>query len=351
MGSPVAGRSRRELEGLIGFFVNTLALRVDLGGRADVPRAAGPGAGGDAGRAGASGAAVRASGRGAGAGARASTARPLFQVMLAVQETAPELRAPGLTLRRLELEGGTAKFDLSLEVAPEGEELTGWIEYRRDLFEPATVRRLAGHLGTLLSAAGGGRRGAGLLPAAAERPRSAGSSRAWRRSPGLLGRAWARSTACSRRQARLRPEAVALVAGEQRMTYGELARRSGRWRGRCGGSGWDRRCGWGSPPSARRSWWWASWASCAPAASWCRSTRPIRRSGWLCSWRTRGSRGGSTGGSGGEAAGVGLPMLVLESVAPAEPSPLPSPLPLPPPSLGRGTPPGRPCRVRSLFSR
>ena len=86
VGSPVAGRSRRELEGLIGFFVNTLVLRLRLAGGPDVPRAAGAGAGGDAGGAGASGPAVRAAGGGAGAGARASTRTPLFQVMLAVQD-------------------------------------------------------------------------------------------------------------------------------------------------------------------------------------------------------------------------------------------------------------------------
>ena len=81
---------------------------------------------------------------------------PLFQVLLAVQEQAPELRLPGLVLRRLEPEGGTAKFDLSLELAPEGEGLAGGIEYRRDLFEPATVataRRPS------RDAAGGGGRG------------------------------------------------------------------------------------------------------------------------------------------------------------------------------------------------
>ncbi|HEX4496054.1 MAG TPA: non-ribosomal peptide synthase/polyketide synthase [Thermoanaerobaculia bacterium] len=224
VGSPVAGRSRRELEGLIGFFVNTLALRVDLGGEPSFRELLG-----------------RAREETLAALAhqdlpferlveelapeRSLDRSPLFQVMLAVQERAPEPRLPGLTLRRLEVEGGTAKFDLSLELAPEGEILSGGIEYRLDLFEPATVRRLAGHLGTLLSAvAADATQPISALPllSAPEREQLL----AWRRSPGL----WATAGTVHglfEEQARLRPEAAALVAGERRMTYGELARRSG----------------------------------------------------------------------------------------------------------------------------
>ena len=62
IGTPVANRTRAEIEGLIGFFVNTLALRMDLSGIADVWGAAGAGEGADAGGAAASGHAVRAGG-------------------------------------------------------------------------------------------------------------------------------------------------------------------------------------------------------------------------------------------------------------------------------------------------
>ncbi len=221
IGSPVAGRGRREVEGLIGFFVNTLALRVDLGGEPTFRELL---------------ARVREETLAALAHQdlpferlveelapeRSLDRTPLFQVMLAVQERAPELRLPGLTLRRLEVEGGTAKFDLSLEM---DEELTGGIEYRLDLFEPATVQRLAGHLATLLAAvaANAGRPVASLpLLSAPERNQLL----AWRRSPGN----WALPGTVHglfEEQARLRPEAVALVAGERRMSYGELADRSG----------------------------------------------------------------------------------------------------------------------------
>jgi amino acid adenylation domain-containing protein len=228
VGSPVAGRPRRELEGLIGLFVNTLALRVSLAGEPPFRELLGR---------------VREETLAALAHQdlpferlveelspeRGLDRNPLFQALLAVQEAPPELRLPGLTLRRLEPEGGTAKLDLSLEVVPEGEGLVGWLEYRRDLFEPATARRLAGHLRTLLAAAveDPGKPVSELpLLTAAEHEELL----AWRRSPGEWSGISAKAGTVNdlfAEQARLRPEAVALVAGERRMSYGELDRRSG----------------------------------------------------------------------------------------------------------------------------
>ena len=63
IGTPIANRTRLEIEGLIGFFVNTLALRVDLRGQSHLPRVAGPRARGDAGRLCPSGPALRSPGR------------------------------------------------------------------------------------------------------------------------------------------------------------------------------------------------------------------------------------------------------------------------------------------------
>ena len=70
MGSPIAGRRHPETEGLIGFFLNTLALRTDLGGEPDLPRAARPGPRDHARRLRAPGRPLRGAAGGAEAGAR-----------------------------------------------------------------------------------------------------------------------------------------------------------------------------------------------------------------------------------------------------------------------------------------
>ena len=68
---------------------------------------------------------------------------PLFQVTFTLQNAPFEaLSLPGLTLRGLGGERGTAKFDLSLAMAERGEGISGSIEYAADLFDPATVERM-----------------------------------------------------------------------------------------------------------------------------------------------------------------------------------------------------------------
>ena len=154
IGTPVANRRRSELEGLIGFFVNTLALRTRIDaeqtvagllqtvrqqtlsafGHQDVPfeqvvEAVQP--------------------------ARSLAHSPLFQVMLVLQNTPEaELRLPGLTLRQQDdLEWDTTHFDLTLSVseAKDGS-LAGVLQYCSDLFEKETVERWLGHLRVLLAA-------------------------------------------------------------------------------------------------------------------------------------------------------------------------------------------------------
>ncbi|MFP2932073.1 amino acid adenylation domain-containing protein, partial [Pyxidicoccus sp. 3LG] len=152
VGSPIAGRRQGEVEGLIGFFVNTLVLR----GRV---------------RAGDSFRAQLAQVRDTTLAAfehqdlpfeklveelqpqRDLSRNPVVQVLFALQN-APggELKAPGLTLRELELEHATAQFDLNLTLAESHDGLRGTLEYSTDLFEASTVARMAGHLRTLLDA-------------------------------------------------------------------------------------------------------------------------------------------------------------------------------------------------------
>ena len=151
VGSPVANRNRRETEELIGFFVNTLPLRVDLSGDPDFVEL------------------LRRT-RGACleayahqdipfehlveelAPARDLAHAPLFQVVFALQNAAAqEVEFPGLTTEFLEVETGTAKFDLTLAMEERGGELAGALEYNADLFDPASAARMARQLQMLLA--------------------------------------------------------------------------------------------------------------------------------------------------------------------------------------------------------
>ncbi|HLL70298.1 MAG TPA: amino acid adenylation domain-containing protein, partial [Pyrinomonadaceae bacterium] len=151
VGTPIAGRSRAELEGLIGFFVNTLVLRTDLSGDPTFIELLGR---------------VREMTLGAYAHQdvpfeklveelqpeRELSHAPLFQVMFTLQNAPrPSLELSGLTLSQVEMDAGTAMFDLSLSVEETPRGLFGVFEYNTDLFDASTIRRLAGHLQNLLT--------------------------------------------------------------------------------------------------------------------------------------------------------------------------------------------------------
>jgi non-ribosomal peptide synthetase component F len=151
VGTPIAGRTRTEIEGLIGFFVNTLVLRTDLSGDPTfidlLPR-------------------VREIATGAYAHQdlpfeklveeihpeRNLSYSSLFQVMFAFQNVPSQaLSFPALEVSALDVDQGTSKFDLSLSLWEEAGGLTGSLEYNTDLFAPPTITRMAGHLQTLLA--------------------------------------------------------------------------------------------------------------------------------------------------------------------------------------------------------
>ncbi|MBV9773327.1 MAG: amino acid adenylation domain-containing protein, partial [Gemmatimonadetes bacterium] len=151
VGSPIAGRNRVEVEGLIGFFVNTLVLRGDLSGEPSVRALLGR---------------VREAVLGAHAHQdlpferlvdelsveRSLAHTPLFQVVLTLEEARREsLHLGDVQAERLETGSATAKFDLHLSLSDEGERLSGRVEYRTDLFEAATVERMAAHVSALLA--------------------------------------------------------------------------------------------------------------------------------------------------------------------------------------------------------
>jgi amino acid adenylation domain-containing protein len=153
IGTPIANRGRRELEELIGFFANTLALRVDA--------AADPAFAELARR-------VRESALGAYAHQDLPFERlvdelqpernlgqaPIFQVMFILQNAPPPVLELGdLTLSPMEVEEGRAQFDLTLALMEIDGELVAKLEYGSDLFDAATAERLLGHFGTLVAGA------------------------------------------------------------------------------------------------------------------------------------------------------------------------------------------------------
>jgi amino acid adenylation domain-containing protein/non-ribosomal peptide synthase protein (TIGR01720 family) len=152
VGSPVANRNRVETEDLIGCFANTLALRTDLSANpsfADLLSR------------------VRATALGAYAHqdlpfeqlvevlqpVRSLSHSPLFQVMLVLQNLPlPELDMGEVQWQVIEADSGTAKFDLTWFVSETAQGLSCKLEYSTDLFAATTIKRLAGHLETLLQA-------------------------------------------------------------------------------------------------------------------------------------------------------------------------------------------------------
>ncbi|MBW3569781.1 MAG: amino acid adenylation domain-containing protein [Gemmatimonadetes bacterium] len=153
VGSPVAGRTRAETEGLIGFFVNTLALRADLRGdptfRAFLGR-------------------VRESTLGAFAHQempferlvdelrvpRSAAHAAVFQAMFILQ-TAGDLSVsiPGLDVEPVPVEGAHAPFDLRLGLRPGADGMEGALEYATALYDRDTALRIVAHFRTLLAAA------------------------------------------------------------------------------------------------------------------------------------------------------------------------------------------------------
>ncbi|HEV2735529.1 MAG TPA: amino acid adenylation domain-containing protein, partial [Longimicrobiaceae bacterium] len=227
VGTPVAGRNRAEVEGMVGFFVNTLVLRAELS-------------------------------RDTGALALLEQARervleaqmhqdvpferlveelrverslghtPLFQVMFSLSgargRAAPALG--GLEVEELWIAGGETAFDLGLAVVEAEAGLAAEFDCRGELFEPATLARMAGHLARLLEgmAADPARRLAELdLLAPAERERLLEWSAP---APGGAGDVFVHEAVAE--QARRTPHAPAVAWEGGSLSYAELDARAGR---------------------------------------------------------------------------------------------------------------------------
>ncbi|MEW9701479.1 amino acid adenylation domain-containing protein [Paenibacillus sp. SI8] len=152
VGTPVAGRSRLEMEPLIGLMLNTLALHVEVSGDLSYRELL---------------ARVREATLGAFAHQelpfeklveelqpeRDFSRHPLFQVMLVLQNAPFKLELSGVDMRLEELNSGTAKFDLNVQFTVTNEGLCSSWEYNTDLFNEETVLRIADHFWHLLEEA------------------------------------------------------------------------------------------------------------------------------------------------------------------------------------------------------
>ena len=220
VGSPIANRTRTEVEDLIGFFVNTMVLRTDLSTnpgfrqllaqvrhtalaayeQQDLPfeklvEAMDP--------------------------ARDMSLTPLIQAVFVLQNAGEvELRVAGLETECLRVEPRSAKFDLTLSLEEKPHGIEGHFNYSTDLFEAGSVRRMAAHFQTLLASALAEPerpvRTLDLLPEAERRQLLVEWNDTRREYPRLPVHE------LFRRQARERADAVALVAGNRRVTYAEL---------------------------------------------------------------------------------------------------------------------------------
>ncbi len=223
VGSPIAGRSRVEVEPLIGCFVNTLALRTDLSGDPSFRELL-----------------VRVRRKTLDAFAhqdlpfeklvqelqpeRDLARNPVFQVVFALQNAPPgRLALPGLTTRGVEIPSDRAHFDLTFTLVESGGEIFGALEYGTDLFDASTIRGLLDRFERLLEGAvrDPGRRLSELpLLGAAELAalESFDASGAWT-TDGDVVRWFDRAVLAG-------PSKVAVSRGPESMSYAELAARA-----------------------------------------------------------------------------------------------------------------------------
>ncbi len=150
VGSPIAGRNITETEDLIGFFVNTLALRTDISGDPTYRELLGR---------------IKNTTLDAFSHQelpfdkvvaalcpeRSLSYNPIYQVAFALQPGSDSsLQIPGLEIEPIKLGSVTAKFDLFLSAKEVPDGLTVTVEYNTDLFEASTIRRLIVHYQNLL---------------------------------------------------------------------------------------------------------------------------------------------------------------------------------------------------------
>ncbi|MBV9791704.1 MAG: amino acid adenylation domain-containing protein, partial [Chloroflexi bacterium] len=224
VGAPIAGRTQREVEPLIGYFGNTLVLRANLSGQPDFREVLQR---------------VRETTLAAYAHQdlpfdqlvdalqpdRDLSRSPLFQVLFDLQHDLPVgLELPGLRLQQMPLKQGVAKFDLSLLLVETPEGLHGRIEYSTDLFAATTIARMAGHLQKLATEiAATPNTPVALLPLLTDAERQQ-IVHGWNATATEVPTRCVHDLVTA--QAAQTPAAIALVCGTEQLTYAELERRA-----------------------------------------------------------------------------------------------------------------------------
>ena len=225
VGTPVAGRRHPRAEGMVGFFVNTVVLRIDANGDPTFDELLDR---------------VRDTTLDALtyqdlpferlveelAPDRSLGHSPIFQVMIAFENTpAGQVSLAGLEIEHRPVTNGAAKFDLNLELAQAGDRIEGILEYDSDLFDGRTAQTIVDCLLSLVADAGarpGSRLGelAILEPAGELAVRELLSVKA----PAQ----WLQGSVVDlfAEQVRRVPEALAIASGATRWTYRELDGRS-----------------------------------------------------------------------------------------------------------------------------
>ncbi|MEQ1803696.1 MAG: condensation domain-containing protein, partial [Gammaproteobacteria bacterium] len=225
VGTPIAGRRRTELEGLVGFFANTLALRTRVDPAATFRQLLRQ---------------VRATSLEAFAHQdlpfeklvevlqppRSLAHSPVFQVLFVLQNTPWEAdRFGDLRVSPAEMApGDTARFDLGVSAAEFEGQLWLGLEYATDLFDAGTIARLATGFETLLAAIVAGPAAViGSVPVQAQADLER-QLHTWQPAPSAVpaGGPWELFAD----QARRTPDAIAAECDGQRLTYAELAARA-----------------------------------------------------------------------------------------------------------------------------
>ncbi|MGH9499156.1 MAG: non-ribosomal peptide synthetase [Terriglobales bacterium] len=227
IGTVSSGRKRSELEGLLGYFLNPVVLRNDLSGdptfrellrrtrevaldalsNDDVPftqvvNEVHPD--------------------------RSLSFNPLFQALLTLEPPMSESQDGWtIALTQSEVDTGLSKVDLCLELDDRASGLVGRFKYSSDLFEPATIKRMAGHLTTLLEGVVANPDSRiSRLPMLTENERQQLCVQWNDTGARLPARAWVQELFSG--QAETTPETVAVVDGDSQLTYGELQTRGDR---------------------------------------------------------------------------------------------------------------------------